>query len=114
MTERKVIGFDHADLGRRLLNFWNLPLSLEEAVAYHHEPGEAKHYPMESAVIHVSDLIANALQWGSSGERYVPPLDQEAWKRLGLPTSILSPGLDNLEDQVNDVIQSMFQDTEIQ
>jgi HD-like signal output (HDOD) protein len=111
-VERKRIGFDHADLGRRLLNLWNLPLSLEEAVACHHRPHDAEHYPMESAVIHLSDLMANALQWGSSGERAVPSLDPEAWKRLSLPTSILSPALDNLEAQVNDVIQSMFQESE--
>jgi len=112
--ETKIMGFDHAALGRRLLNLWNLPLSLEEAVAYHHAPHQAKQYPLEAAVVHVSDIIGNALQWGTSGERYVPALNQEAWNRIGLPTSILSPGLINLEEQVNDVIQSMFQDAEIQ
>jgi len=108
LAEREVMGFDHAVLGGLLLQAWNLPSSLGEAVTFHHQPHGAKHYPLETAMVHVSDIIVNALQWGSSGEHYVPPLDEKAWELIGLPTSILSPTLNLLEEQVNEVIHSIL------
>jgi len=108
LVEKKVIGFDHSDLGRALVQYWNLPPSLEEAVAYHHSPGQARRYPIETAVVHIADIIAHAMQFGNSGERYIPPMDENAWELIGIPTSVLSPTLDQLEREVNDVVQSLF------
>jgi hypothetical protein len=37
--------------------------------------------------VHLADIMVNALGLGSSGERFVPPLDYKAWDNLDL-----SPG----------------------
>lgn len=108
LAEREFIGFDHARLGGLLLRSWNLSENLEETVAFHHQPKEAKHYPVQTAIVHVADIIVNALQWGSSGERDVPPLEEEAWEVIGLPVSILPSVLDHLRNQVKDVVHSVF------
>ena len=108
LGEREAIGFDHATLGSTLLRSWNLPPGIVEAVAFHHQPREAKHYPIETAVVHVADIIANAIQSGSSGECFVPPLDEGVWEILGLSTSILSSTLDHLERHVNDMAHSIL------
>ena len=110
LTEQELLGFDHAALGRRLLQAWNLPLSLEEAVAFHHIPHEAMHYPIEATIVHLADIMVNALQWGSSGEHYVPPLDERAWERIGLSISILSPVLDSMSQQMDEITHSILQD----
>ena len=110
MAEREVIGFDHAAVGGALLKAWNLPASLEEVVVYHHNPSEARRFPLETAVIHVANIIAHVMQFGSSGERFVPPLDGKAWETIGLSTSILSPALDQLERQGTNVAQTILQD----
>jgi HD-like signal output (HDOD) protein len=107
-VEKEVIGFDHSDLGRVLVQFWNLPPSLEEVVAYHHSPGEAIRYPIETAVVHIADIIAHAMQFGNSGEQYIPSMDEKAWELIGIPISVLSPTLDQLEREVKDVVQSLF------
>jgi HD-like signal output (HDOD) protein len=109
-AEREEMGFDHAALGGEMLKSWNLPPSLEEAVTYHHTPSKARRFPTEAAIVHVADILAHAMQSGSSGEQFVPPLDGEAWRSLGLSTSILSPTLDQLERQVNEVVQTLLQD----
>jgi HD-like signal output (HDOD) protein len=108
LGEQEVMGFDHATLGGMLLQSWNLPPGIVEAVAFHHQPCDARHYPIESAVVHIADIIANAMQSGSSGERFVPPLDGRAWDTLGLSTSILSPTLDHLGQHLNDMVQSIL------
>lgn len=107
-VEKEVIGFDHSDLGRVLVQFWNLPPSLEEVVAYHHSPREARRYPIETAVVHIADIIVHAMQFGNSGEQYIPSMDEKAWELIGIPTSVLSPTLDQLEREVKDVAQSLF------
>ncbi|MBF0558066.1 MAG: HDOD domain-containing protein [Nitrospirae bacterium] len=88
-AERERLGFDHADVGGLLLKEWKLPQNLTEAVAYHHNPDKASQYPVEAAAIHIADILAHAMQLGSSGEKYVPSLSEEAWAKLSFPTSML-------------------------
>lgn len=37
-VEQTLLGCDHAEIGAQLLALWGLPVSLVEAVAYHHRP----------------------------------------------------------------------------
>ncbi len=108
LVERETMGFDHSDLGGMLLRMWNLPSSVVEAVAFHHQPHSATQYPTEAAIVHLADLIANAMQLGSSGERFVPSLDGRAWEMLGLSTSILSLTVDQLDRNVSEISNSIL------
>lgn len=107
-AEEGVIGFDHAQVGCALLESWNLPLSLQEVAAYHHSPSAAERYLLEAAIVHTADIIVHAMQMGSSGERFVPPLDRRAWERIELPESILSSVLDQVERQVGEVVRTIL------
>jgi HD-like signal output (HDOD) protein len=109
-VEYEEIGFDHATVGSALLQAWNLPASLEEVVAFHHAPQKALRYPIESAIVHVADIIAHALELGSSGERLVPQLNPEAWERIGIPASLLPAALEEVERQFHDSTQMILQD----
>jgi HD-like signal output (HDOD) protein len=108
IVEKEVMGFNHSNVGRVLVKYWNLPPSLEDVVAYHHSPKDAKRYPIETSVVHMADIIVHAMQYGNSGEMYVPPLDKKALELVGVPSSVLSPALDQLEKEVNDVVQTLF------
>jgi hypothetical protein len=65
-----------------------MPLIIENTVCFHHEPSEAPD-PVPPAIVHVADLLVNALGIGTSGERLVPPLDARAWEVLELSPSCL-------------------------
>ncbi len=108
--EYERLGFDHAVLGRRLLQLWNLPGSLVEAVAFHHNPQKAIQYPVEATLVHLADILVNALKWGSSGESYVPPLDERAWEGTGLSISILSSLIDSMDQQMDEIVHSLLKD----
>jgi putative nucleotidyltransferase with HDIG domain len=88
-AERESLGFNHTDVGGLLLKEWKLPQNLTEAVACHHSPERAAHYPIEAACIHVADILAHAMQLGSSGEKYIPRLSEEAWLQLSFQTGSL-------------------------
>lgn len=59
--EQEELGFTHADVGAELLKSWELPVSLWEAVECHHNPADAKLFPVDAALIHVADALANAM-----------------------------------------------------
>jgi HD-like signal output (HDOD) protein len=103
-AEQEILGFDHTHLGGMLLNQWNLPLSLENDIRFHHAPTEAKD-PKEAAIVHLADIIVTALELGSSGERHVPPLFTEAWEHLGLSPNIISLAINQIDFQLAETKQ---------
>jgi HD-like signal output (HDOD) protein len=108
--ERERLGFTHAVVGGVLLQTWKLPTSLEETVMYHHNPTAATRFPIETAIIHVADVIVHAMDLGSSGERFVPPLEPEAWDRLNLTPSILASVEEQIDRQYQDALHTMLVD----
>jgi len=109
VVEKEVLGFDHSDLGRMLAQSWNLPPSLEEVLACHHYPCEAKQYPVETGVVHIADYIAYTSQLGDSGEQYLPPLEEEVCNLVGIPARVLSSVSDQLRQEFEDVVQSLWE-----
>ena len=81
--EKDYLGCDHAQIGVQLMKQWQLPLILEHNVLYHHKPSEAQQ-SVPATIVHLADIIVNSLGIGSSGEKFVPPLDYNAWENLKL------------------------------
>ena len=91
-VEHKLLGFHHGAVGAALLERWRLPAMLVECAAWHHTPHLASRFPAEVAVVHFADIIANALQLGSSGEHRIPTFEPAAWDAIDLSPTVL-PGL---------------------
>ena len=104
LYEQHDLGFDHAEVGQYLLESWNLPKSIQKAVGNHHKPMYSIGLPKEAAIIHFSDIVANALQLGNSGESFVPPLNEQAWKSLELKPSQIPTMIEHIEKQYEDVV----------
>ena len=85
-AESNYFGCNHSHFGKHLIQQWKLPLSLENNIFYHHNPSESQK-PVPATLVHLADIITNGLGIGTSGERFVPPLDTEAWEALGLSPS---------------------------
>ena len=67
--EQERLGVDHALIGGWLAESWNLPKSICDAIRHHHAP-EAMHSDMLVALIHLSEVISNALDLAQGdGER---------------------------------------------
>jgi HD-like signal output (HDOD) protein len=107
--EHEIMGFDHTKIGGLLLKKWKLPISLENNVTYHHIPQESKD-PLEPAIVHLADIMTNALGMGSSGERFVPPLDPDAWQCIGISANTLALAITQIDRQIEEIIQFLFSD----
>jgi putative nucleotidyltransferase with HDIG domain len=106
-AEQEVLGLTHTQIGLWLAEHWKLPETLSEPMTYHHHPERARQAPLQTAVVHLADIIIRARGFGSGGDPYVPPLSEAAWKLLGLSTNDfdaileeIEPGLLNLADWV--------------
>jgi HD-like signal output (HDOD) protein len=104
-VENDVLGFDHAAAAGKLMESWQLPGMLQEAVACHHKPQQAPHYPVAASIVHVADFIAHGMELGSCGERFVPPLDPKAWEMLELPLNLLPSILEQVDRQVGEAVE---------
>lgn len=104
-VEQDVMGFDHAKLGAMLLKKWKLPNSIVSAVYYHHMPSVSSGDIIGPGIIHLADMITHALQFGSSGEEFVPTLNEKAWNALNLDVEILGPLIEQLNVQHTEAVK---------
>lgn len=60
-AEDKILGINHAKMGKVLADKWSLPLDLEYAIVYHHTPENADKAPHLANILHLSDIIAHKM-----------------------------------------------------
>ena len=109
VMERKVLGFDHGDVGARLLQRWELPQYMIDSVKYHHQSVGNRYTCIDAAVVHVADVISMALRVArDETDVLISPLDEVAWNALALPVSIISPVASQLELQYRDAAALIF------
>lgn len=106
-AEGETFDFSHAVVGGLVLSEWKLPPVVADMVRYHHNPVKAPAL-FDAAVLHLADIIAGALRRGSSGSFFVPALDDEAWKALNLPVSVLESTIAQGERQIREIIHAFF------
>jgi putative nucleotidyltransferase with HDIG domain len=111
-AEQEVMGFDHAMVGAEILRKWKLPEHFQEATEFHHNPGLAQRFPSDTALIHIADVVSDALQYGNSGDPHVPPMDPQAWQLAGLSDDIVSPVIADVEQQFNGVLELFYPESQ--
>ena len=104
-AEREVLGFDHGRVGGSLMDHWSMSDALRESIRLHHEPNRAERCPVETATVHFGDILANALQIGSSGERFVPPVSPGAWNGLGFGPEKMGLVVEEVDKQYAAAVQ---------
>ncbi|MBI4300746.1 MAG: HDOD domain-containing protein [Chloroflexi bacterium] len=96
-AEHEVIGVDHPQIGSILSKQWKLPPRLGESIALHHSPNMAQSDAQQTAAVHLADILARALQFGSGGDDSIPTLNRSAWDALHLPMTRLEPTMIEIE-----------------
>lgn len=109
-SERKVLGFDHTDVGAELMRKWRLPKNIEEAVQCHHAPRKAQQFQKEAAAVHLANIITTALNHDNPEPGAITPLDPLAWEILELSTDDIEPVIDEAEQQFADFYSLLFND----
>lgn len=107
LEERERFGFDHAELGGKLLKQWKFPEALVDMTEHHHDPVKARNMP-DAAVIHCADALAHVLVLGRDGPGIAPGIDPAAYAALGVPAAAMSTVLAQAGRQVDDIVNSFL------
>ena len=102
LTEEERLGFDHAAAGGALLRSWKIPANIADPVEFHHQPSRTEQFPLDTAIIHLSEIICLAMEYGQTGEYFIPDLDPLAWERLGMPPHQLGTIIRQIEPQLEE------------
>lgn len=83
-AEEAVFGVNHAELGAWLVTAWELPPPIASAVQGHHAPdGVAGGQPLVH-LLHVAEVLSNALELNGHTHGHVSYLSPRACRALGL------------------------------
>jgi putative nucleotidyltransferase with HDIG domain len=88
-AETEVFGFHHGTVGAELMQAWTLPESFVEVALHHHQPSAAERFRMESAIVHLADVITGMAQGTASGTGQTPALEPGTWELTGLSVEIV-------------------------
>jgi putative nucleotidyltransferase with HDIG domain len=98
----------HATVGAWVTEQWSFPKPLIDVIGFHHRPHLAKVAPMETAIVHFSDIILRARGFGFAGDTCVPPLSPYAWDTLGLTEDDIKEVLKEAEDLLEEAADLSF------
>lgn len=82
--ERKVFGFDHAEIGAHLGDQWNLPESIVDVMRYHHRPDDCPQPNPIVDCVHLADYLAASMGLGIGGEGLCYEFSRHALERLAI------------------------------
>jgi HD-like signal output (HDOD) protein len=96
-AEKMILGFDHAEVGARLAEKWNLPGALCAAIAGHHDLEQGEEAPQLTAIVHVANALCvrQGVSLVETGARKL--LDLAALESLRLT-----------EDALSDMVEEMM------
>ncbi len=104
-VERKLFGFDHAQVGSALAVQWRFPLDTAQMIGSHHL-NEGAVQRKDIAAVHVGNILTMALGFGTGGERRIAAVNPRAWELLGL-------SLSNLEIIMEKIVKLYRENAEI-
>ncbi len=109
-AEQAAFGFDHARMGEVLLETWRLPPAMARTVGNHHAMLTGGGHAIESATLHVADLIGHALDYGpAAGQGTVPTLVPAGWDLCGLRTEDLAGLAAEVDQAVDEVCAALLE-----
>jgi len=110
LSERAIMGFDHASVGAKLAKDWHLPNLFVEAIEFHHEPEKANDFKKEVAIIHIANSLAVLVELNTTilEETDASKIHSEAWGITGLDESIINQACDVVKQKYTEMYTSLF------
>ncbi len=106
--ERRVLGFDHCDVGAHLGEQWNLPKSIVDVMQFHHRPDDCREPIPLVDCVHLADYVTASLGIGLGGDGLCYEFSRHTLERLRLaPVDIDKLASDFLD--VHEKYQALFE-----
>lgn len=109
-AEKDYFIANHADVGSWVAKKWNFPRNLVEIIEYHHKPHLSKNFPVQTSVVHVSDILIRTAGFGFAGDKFVPAINASAWQALDLSESDIKEILAEMRESLDSAEDFLFSD----
>ena len=107
-SEQQLIGFDFSTVGAELLNKWNLPESLTEAVKFQLKPAKAENNHLEIAILHIAAELAHSFDQDILIEQTMSKVDPHALDITNINKDQLISVDQIVQENLTTVIQLLF------
>jgi putative nucleotidyltransferase with HDIG domain len=101
-AEWNVFQETHAVVGMWMAQKWRFPANLIEGIGCHHRPNLAKTAPLETAIVHFSDVLMRARGFGFAGDSLVSAVHPASFELLALTEADITELLDKLENSLDE------------
>ncbi len=109
LAERKLLEFDYATVGGFLLSQWNLPEALCEAIEFHLDPDDQAPHSYETAIVHISALMAQAMDDGVEvGEEGLGKIEPAIWQAAHLTAEQCLLLKEDIDTVFQEAVQEFF------
>lgn len=99
-AEADVLGFDHAEIGARLVDHWELPELLVDAIRHHHRPQDAAIDPPLASVLSLADHLVRMVDAEDDTSQPVPDTVTAAFDLAGISPAELEALVGPLEQEL--------------
>ncbi len=101
-AEKNHFAESHANVGGWLAEKWRFPRNLVEIIEYHHKPQLSQTAKMETAIVHLSDIIIRARGVGFAGDNSLPVINAAAFEMLKLTEADIREILKEMENSLGE------------
>jgi putative nucleotidyltransferase with HDIG domain len=84
VAERKILGYDHTEVGEHLGKNWNLPDEVLLGIRWHHEPEGCQPYHAVVDCVHLGSAMAMSMGLGVGGDGLLYRFSEGCYLRLGI------------------------------
>jgi putative nucleotidyltransferase with HDIG domain len=105
LAERKVFGFDHAEVGAELARQWCLPDSLRACIEFHHSPFDSDISVDAVLIVHLANSIAVLAELNSLNLDDAPQIDKRTFEKLGLSPDVIPDTVAETQESVTELLR---------
>lgn len=103
-AEREIMGFDHQEIGEKILMKWNFPDILKAMVRFHHEPDMAPdEFKPAASIVHIANIICLMAGIGIGSDGLYHELNSAALTTLNFSDQELETLYSEIPDIMNQV-----------
>jgi len=106
-AERRVLGYDHAQIGAMLAEKWHFPPSLQCILRCYHTPLNARECFSEACVVYLADVIVRKIGIGAGIDDDYYQEDEGVARSLELSESQIQDVIDGFEGKM-DRVRALF------
>ncbi|MHB9029496.1 MAG: HDOD domain-containing protein, partial [Candidatus Latescibacterota bacterium] len=105
-AEKRALGIDHAEIGYRILSFWQFQDEILEAVSLHHTPVQ----PTDSNLSHIVKLangVANVMGYGADLDGLERARLEKNSQKCGINVGLLDLMAEEMTDQMEKIVSEL-------